>query len=33
MIFGSASYEDSESKVIGGNYDQLRVLGGVNLTY
>ena len=32
-IFGSASYEDSESEVIGGNYDQVRVLGGVNLTY
>lgn len=32
-IFGSASYEDSESEVVGGNYDQLRVLGGVNLVY
>ncbi len=32
-IFGSAGYEDSESKVIGGNYDQVRVQGGINLVY
>jgi hypothetical protein len=32
-IFGSAGYEDSESEVIGGNYDQVRVQGGINLTY